>query len=83
MANNPFQNVCSGCGHPTHSDCTASAAGDVHALAGFQEAILRRLLLSDAGRDLVEVAADALLPLLIAHPADFQALGGCQSLSCT
>jgi len=50
-------------------------AGGAPALAGFQEAILRRLLLADAGRDLVDLAADALLPLLVAHPADFQALG--------
>ena len=52
-------------------------AGGAPALAAFQEAILRRLLLADAGRDLVELAADALLPLLLAHPADFKALGEC------
>ena len=52
------------------------AGGGAPALAAFQEAILRRLLLADAGRDLVELAADALLPLLLAHPADFKALGG-------
>jgi len=56
---------------PTARAC----AGGAPALAGFQEAILRRLLLADAGRDLVDLAADALLPLLVAHPADFQALG--------
>ena len=36
---------------------------------------MRRLLLEDAGRDVVELAADALLPLMAAHPAAFHALG--------
>jgi len=60
--------------HPRPPHARAGAGG-APALAGFQEAILRRLLLADAGRDLVDLAADALLPLLVAHPADFQALG--------
>ena len=59
-----------------HALQQVTRAGGAPALAAFQEAILRRLLLADAGRDLVELAADALLPLLLAHPADFKALGG-------
>ncbi len=36
---------------------------------------MRRLLLEDVGRDVVELAADALLPIIAAHPAAFQTLG--------
>ncbi len=46
-------------------------------LAGFLERVMRRLLLEDVGRDVVELAADALLPLIAAHPAAFQSLGAC------
>jgi hypothetical protein len=40
----------------------------------FQQLLLRRLLLDDTPMDLVELAADALLPLLLAEPAAFGAL---------
>ena len=40
-------------------------------MAHFQELLLRRLLLDDAAPDTVELAADALLPLLLAEPAAF------------
>ena len=36
---------------------------------------MRRLLLEDVGRDVVELAADAMLPLIAAHPAAFNSLG--------
>jgi len=44
-------------------------------LAGFVEVLFRRLLLEDLGNDTVELAADALLPLILAHPDAFQSLG--------
>ena len=44
-------------------------------LAGFLEGVMQRLLLEDVGRDVVELAADALLPIIASHPAAFQTLG--------
>ena len=44
-------------------------------LAGFLELVFRRLLLEDLGNDTVELAADALLPLILAHIDAYQSLG--------
>ena len=44
-------------------------------LAGFLEVLFRRLLLEDLGNDTVELAADALLPLILAHPDAYKSLG--------
>ena len=44
-------------------------------LAGFPELLFRRLLLEDLGNDTVELAADALLPLILAHLDAYQSLG--------
>lgn len=40
-------------------------------MSHFQELLLRRLLLEDTPQELVELSADALLPLLLAEPANF------------
>eukprot|EP00884_Botryococcus_braunii_P007867 jgi/Botrbrau1/17081/Bobra.0647s0003.1 len=55
-------------GFIVHSDGGSS-------LAPFLEVLLKRLLLEDASRDTVELAADALLPLILAHHQVFQHLG--------
>lgn len=47
------------------------SAGNRSVVSHFQELLLRRLLLEDTPGDLVELAADALLPLLLAEPAAF------------
>ncbi len=49
-------------------------------LARFLELLFRRLLLEDLGNDTVELAADALLPLILAHPDAYQSLGRPPSL---
>lgn len=46
-------------------------AGNRSVVSHFQELLLRRLLLEDTPQDLVELSADALLPLLLAEPAHF------------
>jgi hypothetical protein len=48
-----------------------AAAGNRSVVSHFQELLLRRLLLEDTPADLVELSADALLPLLLAEPAAF------------
>eukprot|EP00878_Enallax_costatus_P024514 GHUV01026164.1.p1 GENE.GHUV01026164.1~~GHUV01026164.1.p1 ORF type:complete len:1105 (+),score=386.39 GHUV01026164.1:1431-4745(+) len=47
------------------------SAGNRSVVSHFQELLLRRLLLEDTPQDMVELAADALLPLLLAEPANF------------
>ncbi len=44
-------------------------------LAAFLEVLLQRLLLEAAGRNAVEIAADAALALILAEPAAFRSLG--------
>lgn len=44
-------------------------------MAHFQKVLLRRLLLEDMPQDKVELAGDALLPLLLADPATYQSVG--------
>lgn len=44
-------------------------------LAVFLEVLLQRLLLEAAGRNAVEIAADAALALILAEPAAFRSLG--------
>lgn len=39
------------------------------------EVILQRLLMEEDWRDVVDAAADCLLPLILAHQAAFQQLG--------
>ncbi len=39
------------------------------------ELVIRRLLLEDLGKDTLELAADALFPLILSHTAAFQSLG--------
>lgn len=51
------------------------AAGDKSLVAHFQELLLRRLFLQDTPQDFIELAADALLPLLLAEPSAFSPLG--------
>ena len=50
------------------------------------ELLFRRLLLEDLGNDTAELAADALLPLILAHSDAFQSFGAappcCASVSC-
>ena len=43
--------------------------------------VLQELLASDSDRDVVDSAADALLPLILAFPAAFQRLGE-EALTC-
>ena len=49
------------------------------------ELLFRRLLLEDLGNDTAELAADALLPLILAHSDTFQSFGAarqcCASVS--
>ena len=44
-------------------------------LGGFLELVVRRLLLEDLGKDTLEMAADALFPLILSHTSAFQSLG--------
>lgn len=44
-------------------------------LQSFMWTVLQRLLASDSDRDVVDSAADALLPLILAFPHAFQRLG--------
>ena len=53
--------------------CHVGAGNEV--LASFLELVFRRLLLEDLGNDTVELAADALLPLILAHTDAYQSLG--------
>ncbi|BDA40620.1 probable Exportin-4 [Coccomyxa sp. Obi] len=63
-----------------HSALASGAAGIAAAqggslLGGFLELIVRRLLLEDLGKDTLELAADALFPLVLSHMSAFQSLG--------
>ncbi|KAI8465199.1 MAG: hypothetical protein J3K34DRAFT_461526 [Monoraphidium minutum] len=49
--------------------------------AHFQELLLRRLLLDDTPQDSMELASDALLPLLLAEPSAFQPLSAALAAS--
>lgn len=49
----------------------ASSAGNRSVVSHFQELLLRRLLLEDTPQDMMELAADAVLPLLLSEPANF------------
>lgn len=53
----------------------ASVCAGKSLLADFLELLFRRLLQEDLGNDTVELAADALLPLILAHPDAYQSLG--------
>lgn len=44
-------------------------------LGRFLELIIRRLLLDSMGSNLTGLAADALLPLILAHPTTYQHIG--------
>eukprot|EP00879_Flechtneria_rotunda_P024022 GHRR01025444.1.p1 GENE.GHRR01025444.1~~GHRR01025444.1.p1 ORF type:complete len:325 (+),score=127.28 GHRR01025444.1:372-1346(+) len=50
------------------------SAGNRSVVSHFQELLLRRLLLEETPQEIVEMAADAVLPLLLAEPASFGAL---------
>ena len=39
---------------------------------------MRRLLLDSGAGELTGLAADALLPLILAHPQAYQHIGGCR-----
>lgn len=67
--------MASGLQAPAKRLCRPPCAGK-SLLAGFLEVLFRRLLLEDLGNDTVELAADALLPLILAHPDAYQSLGG-------
>lgn len=49
-------------------------------LGGFLELIVRRLLLEDLGKDTLELAADALFPLVLSHMSAFQSIGECSCM---
>lgn len=46
-------------------------------LKGFLEVLVRHLLLDNGGSELTGLAADALLPLILAHPQAYQHIGKC------
>ncbi|KAK9812956.1 hypothetical protein WJX72_006385 [[Myrmecia] bisecta] len=58
-----------------HPGVQAQNAGEPPVLARFLEVVMRRLLLEEYGRDVVEHAADALLPLILAYPSAYQHIG--------
>lgn len=51
-------------------------------LSGFLEVLVRRLLLDSGAGDLTGLAADALLPLILAHPQAYQQIGVPLPLAC-
>ncbi|EIE26728.1 hypothetical protein COCSUDRAFT_46205 [Coccomyxa subellipsoidea C-169] len=57
------------------ADGIAAPQGGGSLLGGFMELVIRRLLLEDLGKDTLELAADALFPLILSHTAAFQSLG--------
>ena len=59
-----------------HSTPVSHAGGSEGLLGRFLELVMRRLLLdSSTGGSLTGLAADALLPLILAHPTAYQHLG--------
>ena len=68
------------------NNCETHACAGGRLLAGFVELLFRRLLLEDLGNDTAELAADALLPLILAHSDAFRSFGKappcCASVSC-
>lgn len=47
-------------------------------LGRFLEVLMRRLLLDSGAGELTGLAADALLPLILAHPQAYQHIGRCR-----
>jgi len=54
--------------------CCAAGEG---LLSRFLEVLMRRLLLDSGAGELTGLAADALLPLILAHPQAYQHIGRC------
>ena len=51
-------------------------------LSCFLEVLVRKLLLDSGAADLTGLAADALLPLILAHPLAYQHIGVLHSYLC-
>lgn len=55
--------------------CVCVAGRDEGLLSRFLEVLVRKLLLDSGAGDLTALAADALLPLILAHPQAYQHIG--------
>ena len=71
-----FQHHASVDGRPGLGDHNARAGGDFGILARLMRTTLSRMIFEDAGMDLVDAAADALLPLMLVERAAFEGVAG-------
>ena len=71
-----FQHHASVDGRPGLGDHNARAGGGFGILARLMRTTLSRMIFEDAGMDLVDAAADALLPLMLVERAAFEGVAG-------